>query len=141
MSELVADCPRCGSRKITFDLTEQHYLGAKYHWQNWYEAFCVCRHCKRATIFVLSQISSEKSDFVNGGLTSVRDAVNHYMQVEKFVSIKDIVSIEPPKHLPEDVQAAFEEGATCLTVGCYNAAATMFRLCVDLAIRPMLKAA
>ena len=43
-----------------------------------------------------------------------------------------------PEHLPEDIEAAFKEGATCLSVGCYNAAGTMFRLCVDFATKSKL---
>ena len=35
-------------------------------------------------------------------------------------------------------RGAVGEGATCLAVGCYNAAGTMFRLCVDLATKSML---
>ena len=43
-----------------------------------------------------------------------------------------------PDHLPEEIEAAFREGAMCLAVSCHNAAATMFRLCVDLATRSLL---
>ena len=32
----------------------------------------------------------------------------------------------------------FHEGVTCIAVGCYNAAGTMFRLCVDLTTKSML---
>ena len=45
---------------------------------------------------------------------------------------------QPPEHLPEKIATAFNERATCLAVGCYNAAATMFRLCIDLATRSEL---
>ncbi|MFX0200164.1 MAG: hypothetical protein ACFFCW_28930 [Candidatus Hodarchaeota archaeon] len=55
MSVLVSDCPRCGSKHITFDLTQQNFLYTYYDWQYWFGAFCICRHCKRAMIFVLSQ--------------------------------------------------------------------------------------
>ena len=55
MTELVTDCPRCGSRKITFDVTQANIIGIQYGWQQWYEAFCTCRHCRKATIFVLSE--------------------------------------------------------------------------------------
>lgn len=60
------------------------------------------------------------------------------MKVDGFVSVKDAVTTSPPEFLPDDVNAAFIEGATCLATHCYNAAGTMFRLCVDLATRPML---
>jgi hypothetical protein len=75
-----------------------------------------------------------------GDLGNLGVTVNTYMDVEKFVSLKDLISIRPPEHLPKDIEAAFKEGATCKSVGCYNAAGTMFRLCVDLATRSMLPA-
>jgi hypothetical protein len=65
-------------------------------------------------------------------------AVNRYMNVEGIVSQKDNSTFSPPEHIPKEIDAAFREGATCLSVGCYNAAATMFRLCVDIATRSML---
>lgn len=55
MAEMVADCPRCGAKKITFDLTQAIIVGFEHQWQNWYEAFCVCRQCRRSTIFKLSE--------------------------------------------------------------------------------------
>ena len=39
---------------------------------------------------------------------------------------------------PPEITAVFNEGATCLAVQCWNAAGTMFRLCVDLATKPLL---
>ena len=46
--------------------------------------------------------------------------------------------IPSPEYVTEGIAAVFEEGATCLTVGCFNAAGTMFRLCIDLSTRSML---
>ena len=50
MAELVADCPRCGSRRITFDLFAGKIIRVEYGWQQWYETFSVCRHCHHSTI-------------------------------------------------------------------------------------------
>lgn len=139
MAELVADCSRCGSRRITFDLTQENLVGVKYNWQQWYEAFCVCRNCRRATIFVLAQdVDAEKETVHKSGLMKLTGSVNRYMRIEGTVSKKDEASVQPPQHLPEGIEAAFREGATCLAVGCYNAAGTMFRLCVDLSTRTLL---
>ncbi len=60
------------------------------------------------------------------------------MRIEGIVSKKDDASVEPPKYLPQSIEAAFREGSMCLAVSCYNAAGTMFRLCVDLATRSLL---
>jgi hypothetical protein len=60
------------------------------------------------------------------------------MKVEGHISLKDEISDVPPEHLPSNIEEAFREGATCMATGCYNAAGTMFRLCIDLSTRGML---
>ena len=72
------------------------------------------------------------------GLLKVEGSLNNYVAVQGHVSLKDQASVAPPDHVPKDIEAVFKEGAICLAVGCNNAAGTMFRLCVDLATRPML---
>ena len=139
MAELVADCPRCGAKKITFDLTQEHFVQKRYDWQNWYEAFCICRNCKRSTTFVLSQkLNSDHRIVHEKGLSKLVRAVNQYMDIEGHLSLKDMAAIDAPEFVPEDLARAFREGAKCYAVGCYNAAATMFRLCLDMATRNML---
>lgn len=139
MPELVANCPRCGSSKITFDVTAAKTIAQYYGWQYWYETFCICRHCGHATIFVLSESVDSDYDYIHKvGILKVERALNKYLNVEKYVSLKDQATIVPPEYIPKDIEAVFKEGATCLAVGCYNAAGTMFRLCVDLVTRSML---
>lgn len=139
MSELVADCPRCGSNRITFDLLIGIPTEVRHSWQVWYEAFCVCRHCRRATIFVLSDNTIDDSKQIKKiGLANVDGAVNNYVRIEHYISLKDRATVPAPEHTPKNLQPVFREGATCLAVGCFNAAGTMFRLCVDLATRPLL---
>ncbi len=143
MPTLVADCPRCDSRKMTFDVRAAKIIEPRrYGWQNFYETFCICRHCGRATIFVLSERSySTARDLKEaGGLFKLEEAANNYLDVNGYVSLKDKATAAPPEHVPDDIAAVFREGATCFAVGCYNAAGTMFRLCVDLATRSMLPA-
>ena len=139
MSELVANCPRCGSRHITFDVKAAKIYRVEHGWQNWYEAFGICRRCGRSAIFVLSESVNGNYQHVHKvGLLKVEEALNKYVEVEGHISLKDSASIAPPDSLPKDIEAVFREGATCLAVGCYNAAGTMFRLCVDLATKSML---
>jgi len=139
MAEIVANCPRCRAQKITFDITQAHITGVEYGWQQWYEAFCICRHCWRATIFVLSESVNGNYKLVHEkGLLSFAGAVNRYVDIERFISLKDTAATEPPEHLPENVEKIFREGATCLAVSCNNAAGTMFRLCIDIVTRGML---
>ena len=53
----------------------------------------------------------------------------------RFISIADLGTRPTPEHVPEAIGAAFQEGAKCRAVGCFNAAAAMFRLCLDLATK------
>lgn len=139
MSELVADCPRCGARHITFDLKAASWVGQQHKWQDWYEAFCVCRRCHRTTVFVLAQSEFSLGEKIKKhGVTQLPGAVNDYFRNEGYISLKDKAAETPPEHLPEDIESAFREGATCMAVACYNAAATMFRLCLDFSTRSML---
>ena len=130
MSHLVHDCPRCGSAKITFDIKAAHYTRKTHTWSKNFETFCVCRHCDRTTVFVVSE---KEPDVVNklSDLVSRGSSVNDIVSVDGFISQKDASAEAPPEYLPEALNKAFTEGATCLAVGCANAAATMFRLCVD----------
>ncbi len=129
MSVLVADCPRCGAKKITFALRSEVFLRQCYDWQHWYEAFCVCRNCVKSTTFILKQRDIRDESAVKQGLTKLAGSVNQYMEVVSHISLKDECTHQPPEHVPESINAAFREGSTCLAVSCYNAAAAMFRLC------------
>ena len=131
MLQLVSDCPRCGAAKTTFDVLAGHFLGEQYQWQTWYDAFCVCRHCHKTAVFVLSQLKAADETLHAVGLMGLLDSVNNHFRVESFRSLKDIVRDDPPEHVPAEIKAAFTEGATCMAVECFNAAATMFRLCIE----------
>lgn len=122
---------------MTFDLLRQIPTVIHYGWQHHCEAFCLCRSCKRATVFILSQKNCEKDEQF-AELSSYSAAVNRIANMEGYICLKDIVSRKPPEHLPPNVESAFREGAACLSIGCHNAAGTMFRLCIDLATRPIL---
>jgi hypothetical protein len=138
MPELVADCPRCGAKKIAFDVTAYHHVGKQHNWQSWFEAFSLCRNCNRTTLFVLSQQRCADGDpLSHSGIVQVA-SLNNFYTVEGYISLKDFHHAQPPDHVPTAIKAVFDEGATCLAVECFNAAGTMFRLCVDMATRNLL---
>lgn len=141
MSELVEDCPRCGAQRTTFDVLDSAPITRNYGWQGRYEAFGVCRHCGRTTVFVLSERNGDAAHHVQtSGLSKIKKSLNALVNVEGYVSIKDAAAAEPPEHLPVDIEAAFREGAVCHALGCSNAAAAMFRLCIDKASEGSLPA-
>lgn len=55
MPEMVTDCPRCNAKKHTFIVYSFNFLYADYGWKKYFETFCVCKHCAKSTIFVVSQ--------------------------------------------------------------------------------------
>jgi hypothetical protein len=140
MALLVADCPRCGASKITFDVQSQVYRGDFSGPYARYEIFCVCRACDCPTIFLVRHNVPNMDGRVrqDEDLVLSPSALNQRFSIERFISLRDTITQKPPEHLPEDIEKAFMEGAACLSIGCYNAAAAMFRLCVDLVTRPLL---
>lgn len=139
MAQLVANCPRCGSKKITFDLFAAINTSICYEWQNWYEAFCICRQCLRSTTFVLSESVNGDYKYVHKtGLINIDGAVNRFVTIEGTITLKDTAAVQPPDSVPENIEAIFREGATCLAVGCNNASGAMFRLCIDLVTSALL---
>ena len=139
MTELVANCPRCGSKRITFTVMDAIITGSSYNWQNHYEAFCLCHQCVKTTTFFLSESVHGDYKYVHKtGLTKIEGAINRYVNIDGFLSLKDVSRIDPPEFIPEELEGIFREGATCLAVECFNAAGTMFRLCLDVATRSML---
>lgn len=141
MAELTADCPRCGAQSITFDALSSNYLTTRGSWMAIYEVFSVCRRCGGATNFVVCpRDPGVATQIKTHGLlpSDSGPALNNFVDIETYVSLKDAASADPPEHVPENIAAAFKEAATCVAVGCNNAAGTMFRLCIDLATRELL---
>lgn len=142
MSQLVADCPRCGAKRMSFDVFSAVVTETIANWEHHWEAFCVCRHCKRTAIFKLRLVKFQHKNLgeIPGALVGVQGAINEFVNVDGYLSLKDAAALSPPEHLPREVLAAFKEGATCMAVGCYNAGGTMFRLCLDRATKSLLPA-
>lgn len=140
MSLLVADCPRCNTKRTTFDIKDTVVIRTEYGWQAIFEAPSVCRTCGHFTVFVLTQESSSHSGVIQkpGFFRSYDGSANDFVRITGFVNLKDLSANKPPDHLPEEIAKVFREGATCLAVGCPNAAGAMFRSCVDMATRALL---
>jgi hypothetical protein len=141
MSVLVADCPRCGASSMTFDVRAQVFRFQEHQWQNWYEVFSICRNCDKPTIFLiaLKEYKTREAFYKSAdAIVKYSDSLNPYFSIDRYVSLRDQVSVPAPEHLPAPIKAAFDEGAACFSIGCFNAAACMLRLCLDLASQPFL---
>jgi Domain of unknown function (DUF4145) len=140
MAELVANCPRCGAKHITFDVRAVNLSRIQYGWHHTYEAFAICRHCAKSTTFVLDE-NAQHHDinlFQKTSPLKIVESLNGYFSIRGFVGLKDLAAATPPDHVPEPIANVFMEGATCLSVECWNAAGAMFRASIDLATRPLL---
>lgn len=140
MAEIVADCPRCRAHHVTFDVRGCQHVMSDYGWKWTWEAFCVCRRCGKSSTRHLIQRDHGDSDMLHKplSLVMVNGSLESLVHVGRVLSLKDESATPPPDHLPPEIDAAFREGATCVAVGCFNASATMFRLCIDLATRSFL---
>jgi hypothetical protein len=141
MAIMIADCPRCGAEKMTFDVTGQtRTIAIIYDWQRWFEVFSICRHCHKSTVFEVSQKDIHVGDEIKkqNWLVERTAALNIYVDVKRFINISDFHRIPSPDHVSPDIARVFDEGAACVAISCWNAAGTMFRLCVDLATKRLL---
>lgn len=140
MSEIVLNCPRCYAQNVTFDVLSGNPVGKAAGWQTRIEVFCVCRHCRKSTVAVIRE--KNKDNFVAivqmGGLGGYAGSLNRDFIIDGYISLKDNAAVDPPEHLPPDIEAVFKEGATCMAVGCFNAGGTMFRLCLDMATKSFM---
>ncbi|MCA7832540.1 DUF4145 domain-containing protein [Escherichia coli] len=140
MAIMVHDCPRCGSKKITFNIQNGHYVFNRQlnlrETVKVYELYCICRECVRGTIFLAYPKGQQKSfdgiDWRSGF------NFNSMGEILGAITPADLKTNPPPEFLPDKINEIFNEGAKCLSVGCYNASATMFRLCLDIATKELL---
>ncbi|WP_186060979.1 DUF4145 domain-containing protein [Burkholderia gladioli] len=140
MAELAANCPRCGYDKVSFDVVGSVRLPIHHGWIKKFEIFAVCRHCTRGTIFqAVDKDATCAAQTAQMDLANVNGVLNRWLDVTGHVSSSDNDPEEAPEYLPEDILRYFNEGAKCMAVGCFNAGAAMFRLCLDAATKRILK--
>lgn len=139
MGELVADCPRCDAKNMTFDVHSACDVGTpRYHWERWFEAFSICRRCHSSTVFLLIQKDIEHAQLMRQKEVPNLSPLNKYFIVNGYIGLKNLATTKPPDHVPKNIANAFNEAATCMAVDCFNAAAAMFRLCIDHATTSLL---
>lgn len=125
---------------MTFDIISDVFVGSKFSWQHFHEITALCRSCNRPSLMLIClETSALKSSYgKNGAVTKNGSDVSDHFRLERHISIADIAAKASPSHLPPQISDAFEEGTRCLAIGCTNAGASMFRLCLDLATRGLL---
>ena len=143
MSTVVYNCPRCSAQHSTFDVLGQQYRSELHGWSRIFELFCVCRNCQKSIVLVARMTEYNAKDMLyktNMSIVEFGGSLNKYFSISGYINLKDMGAIEPPDYLPLEIENSFREGAACFAIGAPNASATMFRLCIDLATRPLLPA-
>jgi hypothetical protein len=137
---MVADCPRCGAKEMTFDILADVHVTTRYDWQHFHEVMSLCRRCDLPSIMLVRLSESRlKANFgTNGSVTRIDADIERAFRFDRVVTKADFAAKDAPEFLPENIDRAFKEGTRCLAIGCHNAAAAMFRLCLDLATKSML---
>lgn len=142
MAHIIADCPLCGSHKITMDVLSSNPAGHGYpDWLLRFQACCNCRECGRSTLWLLELHEYKLHDAVQQDRFWKEDlSLLEVFKIISYQSVVDFTSIKPPDHVPHELVEIFNEAAKCSAVGCSNASVAMSRLCLDLATKRMLPA-
>lgn len=140
MATIVEDCPRCKSNRMTFDILADVWVGSNYGWQTIHEIYALCRRCQRASPMKvkLNEIKRQEDFKANGKISLINGDIEPLFLFDSHCNLSDVAAQPFPEHLPPDIEAAFVEGTKCLAIACPNAAASMFRLCLDLATKGLL---
>jgi hypothetical protein len=124
---------------MTFDVLGTVFVDQYFGWQHWFEAFSVCRNCKKPTDFVISQTEPVFNDLPESRKPELHQgSLNAFFEVDRFISLVDNARVKAPEYTPPNIASVFTEAASCLTIQCWNATGAMLRLCVDLATKGLL---
>jgi hypothetical protein len=139
MGELVANCPRCGAARTTLDVLSEVILSNIANTElTMVEAFCRCRHCGKSTVYLLSVPKIAGIFLPISPLSQNKGSINSIVKIVKYITLADNFNKSAPEYTPDHIGSVFIEASRCLSIGCFNAAATMFRLCIDLATKAIL---
>ncbi len=128
-SLFVADCPRCGHLKTTFEILAATHVRHR-DYRDEFECFLLCRSCARPSNALLRANSGSAAPPAGnrGEYANYAYSLSHWV-------FEIPHSRQVPDHVAEDVRRIFNEAADCLAIGAYDAAGTMFRKALDTATR------
>lgn len=147
MTEFVSYCPRCDATRSTHDAFASVVVQIKYNWQEWTEVSCICRTCHKMSVHLVSRANAgpEVAKYFGplGAINLLQNyagSLNDIVKFERFISLRDNFGDQPPEHLPPAIGKVVTEGNIALANKCFNAAAAMYRLALDLATKGLLPA-
>ena len=145
MAEFVADCPRCSATNSTHSVVGSIVRHADIGLMQGVEIACVCRTCKALSVHLVkrSGSSSQNSQFFGGigamnTLSAYPGSINDVAYFVRHITARDRAVEPPPEHLPPEINHVIAEANQCISIGCWNASAAMYRLALDLATKTLL---
>jgi hypothetical protein len=97
---------------MTFDVLSIVPTITQFSWQRFYEAFSVCRNCRRPTIFSIAQDDTKLDAYLSQhSPIDINGSLNEHFRVDGFICLKDMGAEQPPDHVPDPIANAFREGA------------------------------
>lgn len=137
---LIQDCPRCHSKRITFDAMERQYVGSGgSDWQMIFEVPAVCRYCERVVVWriMLADYQAATATNRNEFWTQATNLASVFT-IKGYASLKDSTGTPPPEYVPTEIANVFNEASLSHAVDCPNASAAMSRLCLDMVTKNLL---
>ena len=102
-----------------------------------YEYFVRCRACGKSAIWEVAQVPGNAEPVT---LATSNESLNNAVRVVGLVRPRG-TAIEAPEHTPPDLKLIFDEGASCIAIGAWNASSAMFRKIVDQISKDKMNAA
>lgn len=151
---LVYNCNFCNSQKIRLDVLKTT-INTYQSWQNlisYWQAFCQCSNCKKGMILHLESDEKKIDDDIYLNPKEKREinliidlCALSYTNINDHVYIRGLITPPLkqqnicPLHVPEDIKNIYDEATKCLSMDCFVASGSMFRLCLDLVTKNLLE--
>lgn len=150
---LVYDCNFCGTQKIRFDVLHtirRHIPMFGTSDQLIWQAFSQCSNCKNSLIFTLAPdvlaIRKDVNFPYEGFIESQNDLcviestnINDHFKINRVLITPSTKQFICPLHVPQHIKNIFDEATKCLSMDCFIASGSMFRLCLDLITKDLLE--
>ena len=135
---LTHECPRCGTRKVVFDVIAAMRVQVEDEWKMWHEAFAVCKACYKSTVFRVANKEGDARHIWEGWLMSFDGRnLEDLCEIDGYIKQSDMGLEETPKGVPAEVEALFQEALRCRSVSAWNACGGMLRATLEKTVADM----
>ncbi|BBE08598.1 Uncharacterized protein MCB1EB_0437 [Mycoavidus cysteinexigens] len=129
MSNIIYDCPHCGTQKVYFKVfySKQHLKKTDI-----YNALAECGSCYEPIALVINWVVPyPKKDLPHEYFDAICTA-NNFFGLKVFPAPP---ATNAPDHVPDDVKRCFEQAAKSRNAGLFDAAGMMYRKTLEIALK------